>query len=175
MSKFWLVCDSCYHNILIKYSLVGLRDIFIKGCHEIRNWIGILDWHNPLACFIIRSMQRYCKRNLRKINSDSLDTRNDTATRDRDTTTGEVQLLLSTCNTNRLCNIVIIQKWLSHSHIDNVSDFLIFFRKEKISNHNLIDNLIEFKITDETKFPCRTETTCHRTTYLTGDAKGISS
>lgn len=56
--KFRLICHSCYHDIFIKYSFIGLCDVFIEGCHKIWDWIRVLNRHDAFASLIIGCMKR---------------------------------------------------------------------------------------------------------------------
>jgi hypothetical protein len=61
MSKLWTIGDSGDHDILVEYAFIRLRYIGIERCHEIRDWIRILDGHDTLASLIIGRMERYCE------------------------------------------------------------------------------------------------------------------
>ena len=38
------ICHAVYHDIFIKYSLVGDLSILSGSCHENIEWIEIIDW-----------------------------------------------------------------------------------------------------------------------------------
>lgn len=61
MSILWTIGHSVDHDIFIEYSLIRLLSIDIERCHECIDRIGILDWHDTFACFIVRSVERDCE------------------------------------------------------------------------------------------------------------------
>ena len=175
MGKFWTIRHSGDHDILIEYPLIRLRDIAVETRHENIDRIGSLHGHDPLTSLVVRCVEWDGERNLWEVIPEAVNAWDDPTGRDRDTTIREVELFLVTRDTDGFRDIIIVQHGLTHAHIDDITDFFILFREEKICYHDLIDNLREFEIANESELSSRTEATRHRTPCLTGDAEGIAS
>jgi len=120
-------------------------------------------------------MERDRERDLREILRKLSDSWHDSTARYRDTSTREIKFFLVAHDLDRSFYIAIVQKRLSHSHKDDISEFFVLLLEMMYREHNLIDNLIELKISDESELPSRTKTASHRTSDLTADTECISS
>jgi hypothetical protein len=61
MSILGTICHSVDHDIFIEYSLIRLLSIGIERCHKGIDRIRILDWHDTLPSFVVRSVERDCE------------------------------------------------------------------------------------------------------------------
>lgn len=130
--------------------------------------------HDRFSYLIIGSMKTDSKWSLSKILRKSFDTRNDTTSRNRNSSICDIKLFLVRKHLDRELHHVIVEHRFPHPHKDDISKFFSFAIEQMWSKHHLLDDLIEWKIFLKSKLPGSTKSTSHRTSCLAADTQSIS-
>lgn len=123
--------------------------------------------HNRTTYIVIGSMQWNRESIIWKILSEPFNPWDNTTGRNRDSARWKIKFFLIDRSSYRLSYIIIVKHWFPHSHKYNISQPISFIIEYFCCIHDLFNNLMIFKITEQSKLSGCTKSTSHRTSCLT--------